>query len=394
MERTAQQWKGELEQELESLLGYWMQHAPDAVHGGFYGRIDHENRVHPEAPKGSVLHARILWTFSAAARHTGRADYRAIADCAYIYFTEQFIDRAYGGVYWSLDYKGAPLDAKKQVYAQSFAIYALSEYARCTGSDEALAEALALYQVVRRKGYDPEHGGYWEALTRDWQPIADMRLSAKDANEKKSMNTHLHVLEGFANLYRIAPREVLKADLQELVRLFLDHIIHPATHHLQLFFNEQWTPRSEIISYGHDIEAAWLVQEAAEVIADAELVAEVKARCLRVAEAAAEGLDRDGGLWYEKEGGHLVKEKHWWPQAEALVGFYNAYQVSGNPVHRRRAEDNWNFIRRHILHERGGEWKWGVYEDYSLMAHEDKAGFWKCPYHNGRACLELAVRLA
>jgi mannobiose 2-epimerase len=251
-----------------------------------------------------------------------------------------------------------------------------------------------LYKDIIKHSYDEARGGYLEALTREWKEIEDLRLSAKDFNEKKSMNTHLHVLEGFANLYRIWPDETLKKHITELIHLFLEHIIDGKTNHLVLFFDENWNPKSDIISYGHDIEAAWLMHEAAEIIHDEALLQVVRERSVQIAIAAERGLDRDGGLWYEKDKGHLIKEKHWWPQAEAMVGFYNAYQVTDDNSFRDKSLNSWRFIQNHILNKKDGEWFWGVNEDYSVMQDLDKVGVWKCPYHNGRACIEIIRRIS
>lgn len=379
---------------MEAILQYWMQATPDEAEGGFLGRIDQQGRVYPEAPKGSVLNSRILWSFSAAYRLTKKAPYLVFAQRAYRYLALHFIDHIYGGVFWTVDYKGHPLDTKKQVYALAFAVYGLSEYVLATGDEKAGQIAIQLYLDILKHSHDPQHGGYMEALTREWKEIADLRLSAKDANERKSMNTHLHLLEGFANLYRIWPDAQLKEKLRELIRIFLDHLVSPETAHLVLFFSDEWQPRSTLISFGHDIEATWLVQEAAELIGDEALLKEVKKRSAAVANAAAEGLDADGGLWYECEGGtgHWVREKHWWPQAEAMVGFFNAWQNGGGAEQLQRSLNAWAFVKAH-LRDKDGEWVWGVKEDHTVMKGEDKAGLWKCPYHNSRACVELIRRI-
>ena len=387
------QYRNEIAQELDAILSFWITHCVDERNGGFIGRMDHQNRIDPDGPKGSVLNSRILWTFSAAARFTGSDTHRAMADRAFAYLQRHFIDREWGGVYWSVTADGQPLDTKKQIYALAFAIYAFSEYYRLTANGAALDAAKDLFALIETHSYDGVHGGYIEALARDWQPLADLRLSTKDANEKKSMNTNLHVLEAYANLYRVWPDALLRKRLVALVRHFIDHIIHPQSGHLQLFFNESWEPRSTAVSYGHDIEAAWLVQEAAAVIGDEDLITEVKTRSLQVAEAAARGLDVDGGLWYERDGEHLVKEKHWWPQAEAMVGFFNAWQFTGDAVQLQRSVNSWRFVQQHIIDHELGEWIWGVREDYSPMPGEDKVGIWKCNYHNGRACIELLHRM-
>ncbi len=393
--KNLQQYYKELDQECLSILDWWMLHSIDYDNGGFFGKIDNDNVVMAGAPKGSVLNSRILWTFSAAYNHYKTPGYLQTATRAYNYIATHFVDTKYGGVYWSVDDSGKPLDDKKQVYAIAFAVYGLSEYVLACGDVQAKELALDLYQAVEKHSHDSAYGGYFEAFTREWNELEDLRLSNKDFNEKKSMNTNLHVLEAYTNLYRIHRDEILRKNIEDLIRLFLVHIIDQGTNHLILFFSEQWTPKSELISYGHDIEAAWLLQEAAQVIGHDELLGIVKQKCLDIAKAAAKGLDTDGGLWYEKNvaENHVIKEKHWWPQAEAMVGFFNAWQVSGEPHFLQKFEDAWSFIKKHLQDREDGEWFWGVHEDYSIMQEEDKAGLWKCPYHNGRACLELMKRI-
>ena len=209
------------------------------------------------------------------------------------------------------------------------------------------------------------------------------------------MNTHLHVLEAYTNLYRIWPDDGLKQQIETLINNFFDHFIDAGTGHLVLFFDEDWNRRSETISYGHDIEATWLLLEAAEVIGNHEMITRVSSTCIAIAEATIQGLDVDGGLWYEYEPAddHLIKEKHWWVQAEAMVGFYNAWQVSGSDKYFHLVLKNWAFIKDKILDKQNGEWFWGIKADGSIMPCEDKAGLWKCPYHNSRACIEIIRRI-
>jgi len=387
-------YKIELESELHNILGYWQKNTIDKEFGGFYGKLDNDNKIFKQASKGSVLNSRILWTFSAAYNLSRNEDYLHIAERAFQYIVAHFIDKKNGGVFWSVDYEGKPLDTKKQIYALSFAIYGLTEFYLATKSETAKTLAIELYHLIVAHSHDKINGGYIEALTVDWKEINDLRLSDKDANEKKSMNTHLHVLEGFANLYRIWPDENLEERIKELIYIFLNHIIDKKANHLILFFDDEWKVKSNIVSYGHDIEAAWLIQEAAEVIADQEILKKIKLVSVQIAEAATEGLNKDGGLWYEFDGdkNHLVKEKHWWPQAEAMIGFFNAWQMTGDEDYLQKSLNSWGFVKLHILDTKNGEWFWGVDENGEVM-DEDKVGLWKCPYHNGRACLELIKRI-
>jgi mannobiose 2-epimerase len=388
-------YKKELTAELGDILDYWINNTQDIAEGGFYGKIDNKNQVIPGSPKGSVLNARILWSFSAAYNLTGKKEYLALAERAFQYIIDYFIDKEYGGVYWTVDHLGNKLDTKKQVYASAFTIYALSEYYKVSRHENALNEAIGLFNILVDKSFDRDKTGYMEAFTEEWQPINDLRLSAKDANEKKTMNTHLHVLEGYTNLYRVWPDERLKEQTTILLHDFLDHFIDPQTGHLNLFFDEDWNRRSTLISYGHDIEAAWLLLDSAGAINDNDLVERLKRSATKISEATLQGLDADGGLWYEYEPAkdHLVKEKHWWVQAEAMVGFFNTWQITGDEQYLDVSVINWDFVKDKILDKKNGEWFWGVNENGQVMVAEDKAGLWKCPYHNSRACIEIINRI-
>jgi len=388
-------YKKELTVELGHILDYWINNTQDIAEGGFYGKIDNNNRVIPGSPKGSVLNARILWSFSAAYNLNGKKEYLELAKRAYQYIISDFVDKEHGGVYWTVDHAGNKLDTKKQVYASAFAIYAFSEYYKALGHEGALDEAIKLFRLLVDKSFDRHKTGYLEAFTEDWQPVSDLRLSAKDANEKKTMNTHLHVLEGYTNLYRVWPDEALKEQISLLLYNFLDHFVDEETGHLNLFFDEDWNRRSTLISYGHDIEAAWLLLDSAETIGDKELIVRLRSAAINISGAVLEGLDSDGGLCYEYEPAEnrLVNEMHWWVQAETMVGFFNTWQISKDEQYLDLSIMNWDFVKDKILDRKNGEWYWGVNGEGQVMATEDKAGLWKCPYHNSRACIEIIKRI-
>ena len=382
-------YREEIEHELGSILRYWMRSTTDEQRGGFIGRVDDKDNPHPDAPKGLVLNCRILWTFSAAWRQTGIWILRPLAARAYEYVISNFADSDYGGLFWSLHPSGQPLNTRKQIYGQAFALYGISEYYRATGDQSVLDQAIALYRLIEKYGADAGQYGYFEAFARDWSALEDLRLSEKDANEQKTTNTNLHILEAYTNLYLAWPDAILRRRIKLLLEVFTRHIVDASTGHLRLFFTADWQPRSELISYGHDIEAAWLLYAAALAIEDDTQIQQAKALAISLATAATEGLDDDGGLWYEKENGHLTREKHWWPQAEAMVGFLRIWRISGDREWRQRSIAAWEFVKKHIRDAHGNEWHWGVLADHTLMPGQDKAGFWKCPYHNSRACLEI-----
>jgi cellobiose epimerase len=389
------QFRKETTAELENILSWWMRMTVDNENGGFYGKIDHANKVFPEAPKGVVLNSRILWAFSSSYNLTGEREYLDTAARAFQYIRDHFIDNQFGGVYWTVNFKGEPLNTRKQIYALAFAVYGLSEYYLASGDESAKETAIQVYDSIVTHSYDSKYAGYIEALTRDWNQIEDLRLSDKDANEKKSMNTHLHLLEAFTNLYRTSSNELLRNRVAELIRIFLDRIIDRETNHLFLFFDDRWNVRSNVISYGHDIEAAWLIQEAAKAIREDSLSEDVSRISVKIAEAVAEGLDADGGLSYEydlQQKG-LVKQKHSWPQAEAMIGFFNAWQITGDDNFLDKSLASWQFAKNFLIDRELGEWYWGVNADQSPMLAEEKVGIWKCPYHNSRACIEIIRRI-
>ena len=379
----------------ENILPFWMDRVPDGTHGGFLGYLADDGTVDPVGPKGGVLNARILWTFAAAFHRYRNPAYRETADRALSSLLSHFWDETHGGIYWMLDHEGRPLSDRKQTYALAFALYALAEYHRATGSDEAVDRAVRLFRSIEEHARDPVHGGYWEARARDWTPLEDVRLSEKDRNSPKSMNTHLHLMEAYTNLLRVWEGEGLRDRLRALVEIHLERIVDPGSGHLLLFFDEKWRPVDGAVSFGHDIEASWLLVEAADVLGDAGLREEsagVAEKITRVTLAA--GFDREhGGVFAERDdGGPLDDEKHWWMQAEAIVGFVNAWELTGDEAFLEAAESTWRFVDRFLIDRTYGEWRWRVARDGSAIPGLPKVEPWKCPYHNSRAALEVVER--
>ena len=416
----------EMQDVLENnILPFWLEKMQDNENGGFYGRIDGSGVLHPDAEKGAILNARILWTFSAAYRVLEKEELLEAATRAKDYLVDHFIDPEYGGVYWSVDYKGEPLDTKKQFYAIAFAIYGLSEYARATGDREALEYALDLYDCIEEHAFDDEQNGYIEACTREWGKIGDMRLSELDANYPKSQNTHLHIMEAYANLLRclkemraqeqcdyvpaigsvlpvgisVPPETMVSVEgaLRNIISIFIDKILNPETNHLDLFFDMNWTRGAgHLESYGHDIECSWLLHEAALVLGDENLLEKVENVVQKVAKASEKGLREDGSMIHEAnlDTGHVDDDLHWWVQAENVVGWFNVWQHFGDEGAFKKSEKCWHYIKENLVDFDNGEWYWSRHPDGTLNTVDDKAGFWKCPYHNSRMCLEIIERTA
>lgn len=400
-----------LENLTHNILPYWMDNMVDP-RGGFYGRRDGSDRLDPDAPKGAILNARILWTFAAAYNALHDSRYLEMATRARDYIVDHFIDYESGGAYWSVNPDGSPLDTKKQFYAIAFIIYGLAEYYLATADEASLKLAVDLFHSIETHSLDTVKGGYIEATTREWQPIADMRLSDHDANSSKTMNTHLHIIEGYTNLLRALRKAgdqphaaEVEAATEGLLRIFLDRIENQRTHHLILFFDDDWVPLNNAESYGHDIEASWLLLETAQVIGRPELIAETIDHTYHIARAALQGRCSDGSMVYERHpDGHYDNDKHWWVQAEDVIGqlylarFHADAAVDDSEGHTFREREldgayrSWRYIADNLV-DPDGEWHWSrKAADGSINRDDDKAGFWKCPYHNSRMCLE-AMRI-
>lgn len=394
-------WAQRIEAELRgNILPFWMAHTVDRKNGGFYGALSNELHIDNDVERSAVLCARILWTFSVAYRRYGDHAYLKMARHAYAYLTGPFLDRKYGGIYWSVDRHGAPLLDRKHTYAQAFAIYALAEYHQSTADPGALPLARDLFHLIETYSYDPANLGNVECLSREWGALDDMRLSAVDINSRKSMNTMLHIMEGYSNLLRVWDDALVRQKLRWVIKIFLDHIIDPATHHLRLFFDDTWNWRhlTERASYGHDIEAGWLLVDAAEALGDDLLVTRARAESVAMAETVyAEALEPDGSLLYESqipgENNERATQKHWWPHAEAVVGFYNAYQISGQARFAEAARRCWDYIEAKFVDRAYGDWFKVLDRAGIPLAQQRKVGPWECPYHQSRVGFEMLRRL-
>jgi mannobiose 2-epimerase len=395
MPKNLIQFKAEVEKELKTnILPFHMENSIDQENGGFYGSVSNALEVKKDAPKGLVQNARLLWTYAQAYRVLHDPAYLKIADRAYDYLLDHFWDDDWGGFFWLLDYQGQPLEATKKVYGQAFGIYGFSEYYLATGKRQSLEKAIEIYRLLEQHCYDNQQKGYFEGTYRDWTLGGGMKLGEEDLAAQKSMNTHLHVMEAYTNLLRAWDDDGLKTKQKELILVTVDQIVDVAAGHFKLYFDENWQSMSDRISYGHDIEGSWLLVEAGEVLGDGDLLSRLEKIALKMVQATyEEGLNDDGGLYYEGDpSGIIDADKHWWPQAEAMVGFLNGYQLSGNEQFLEISFKNWEFIKQYIIDQKNGEWFWGVTPSGQPLDRE-KAGIWKGPYHIARACIEVGQRL-
>lgn len=385
--------RGSIEAEFDAIADWWLQFPLDADHGGFAGEVDFSGQLVDGAAKGVVLNSRILWFFSELNRFRKDARCRARADCAFLYLYDHFHDSTENGAVWSLHADGSIEQAKKQIYAQCFCIYAFSAYYAATGTPESLSRAFEYFDLVEKRARDRELGGYHEAFSRDWQPLADVRLGDDDLNAPKTMNTHLHLLEAYTALHKVAGNERTATALRDSIEIFCERIVDREAGHLRLYFDKHWRDLSCSWSFGHDIEASWLLREAAEALEDDELLENTCAISLQLAESCLSAGFGDLGqvcdeynLHTRQRGAYSV----WWVQAEALVGFLNAFELTRDERFGAAAHQVWNHILAHHKDRAAGEWHWMTDSQGKPLPGYCKAGFWKGPYHNGRAMLEAS----
>jgi len=381
---------------LQHILPFWSGPALDREQGGWMGWLSNDLQPDRTQSKSLILNTRILWTFSAAHAALQEGLHHDLADRALEWVMEKFWDDQHGGAVWRLDDTGKVIDDSKQIYGQAFYLYALAQYHLAFGSPTVLTRAKELFGLLDCHAHDSKAGGYFEVRGRNWSANdAESHVGGRELNATKSMNTNLHVLEALSTLYRAWPDPKVADRLREMIRVFRQHILDPRTLHFHHYFDDDWKVLSHSYTFGHDIEGSWLLCEAAEVLGDQALRHEVEALAVRMARVTLkEGMAEDGALRYEAEAGRIVDAgKEWWPQAEAVVGFLNAWQISRDPEFLVAANRLWAYIERHLVDREHGDWFWRINPDGKIDPAKPKVSEWKGPYHSGRACLETMRRL-
>lgn len=383
----------ELENELRAIACWWLSHVVDRKHKKIAGEVSNRNRRKRLEGMSLVLGARLTWFFSAIYRHDARLEYREAAQLCCRLLLDRYLDPVHGGMYWTLDWRHRPKSRKKQTYGQAFAIYALSEYYLAFGDAKALEAAQSLVELLEEHVRDRACGGYLEARAEDWSEIEGECVD--DVNADKTMNTHLHVLEAYSNFYRADRNPDFAELLRGLISLFIDRFARPGGDHLVQHYSRDWTEVPAAITFGHDIEASWLIPEAVTVLADAALEKQACTTAIKLARGVlVSGVDEYGGVSMGLQPGNIrISTREWWAQAEAMVGFMNAWQMTGEKQFLDTSFNCWRFIREHHIDMRYGEWRWNSSLDRQA-GDTYKAGPWKGPYHNGRALLEMIKRLS
>ena len=380
---------------LDSLLAWWTTFGFDNVRNRFYGEVGNNNQPNESATLMVIQRARILWFFSVVSQKENYSQYKRFADIQYEELVNHFYNENTKGFFWELDQNYSVLKNRKQSYAQAFCIYALSEYYLLSGNNKVKRLAYETFSMLESKVWDNVYHGYIEALDHDWSAMEDMRLSDKDQNVPKTMNTHLHIIEAYTTLCKVTGRQDVQTSLERVTRLYVDKFYNEKSKGFQLFFDNEWCLCSDIISYGHDIESSWLLYEAAQMIDDEIFTTRIKKIALDIVEEVIHsGINIDGAVKNEVHIKVTDTSYDWWPQAEGVVGFINAYEIDQSKSYLAIAQKCLSFIDQHIVDHDHGEWYWKISTEYEVDTTISKSNGWKAPYHNGRMYIEILHRLS
>jgi mannobiose 2-epimerase len=375
----------------DMIIPFW-KNLHDSKNGGYFGWMDFDLNVNQQAVKGCILNSRILWFFSAAALALKRDDLKREAEHAYAFLKKAYLDREYGGVYWSVNYDGTVCDDTKHTYNQAFAIYALSAYYRLTLDREALAIAYDIYHIIENRCTDDI--GYLEAQDRSFHPIPNDKLSENGVLAEKTMNTLLHVFEGYSGLYEVTRDEEVGRSMRRILDIFCKKVYNPEKKRQEVFFDRYMNPILDLHSYGHDIETSWLMDWGCGLLGDESLSKKIAEINNQLADNIYHTAYHNHSVWNECDRGVENKMRVWWVQAESVLGFLNAYQKNPQRTeYLRAAVDIWNYIKTTVKDPRpGSEWFWQVDDNGNPDRQKPLVEPWKCPYHNGRLCLEILRR--
>lgn len=372
------------------ILPFWSK-LKDAENGGFFGEMNFDLTVDPKANKGGIHISRFLWSFSAAYNATGNPEYLELAKHAYAFLVNKVYDHESKGLYWMVDYKGEPKDTRKHVYVQSFGIYALSEFYRASKDEVVLDLAKEIFNKVEELAYQSNTKAYKEEFDRNWNEISNEMLS-EGMNAELTMNTHIHILEAYTNLYKVWPSSELRKSLETLLEVMYEKIYNKETKFLGVFFDNEWNSIVQMLSFGHDIEASWLIDETLKLleIEKPEYVQMVIDIAYNIKNYA---MQSDGSLINEEVNGEKDYTRIWWVQAEAMVGFLNAYERTKDSEFTNLVKGLWEYTKANIVdHRENGEWFWSREAD-GKPTKRNIGDPWKTPYHNSRFCLEIMKRV-
>lgn len=387
----------EMKQHLKEVIIPFWKSMKDEECGGFYGYLDYDLNLDKKAVKGCILNSRITWFFSQAylvLKEIGELDESllAMANHGFSFMEQYCMDQEFGGIYWSMNFDGSPNETIKHTYNQAFSIYALSAFYEATGNQKALKMAMELFEIIETKCRDEE--GYLESFDREFKLIDNEKLSENGVIAYRTMNTLLHVFEAYTELFKVTQEEKVKEKLLWMMDVFADKMYNPILHRQEVFFDKEYHSLIDLHSYGHDIETAWLIDRGVEVVGLKNYEAKMTPITADLTREIFEVAFNGDSLHNECENGHVNTSRIWWVQAESVVGFLNGYQKDQDRVeYMAAAKKQWNYIKEFMIDTRkGSEWYWEVDMNGQPTSKKPIVEPWKCPYHNGRMCLEVIRR--
>ena len=374
------------------MIPFWNSMRDDEC-GGYYGFLSENIELNKDYPKGCILNSRILWFYSNAYALLKDEKLKDNARHAYEFLRDHFLDEKEGGVYWSVDREGNPVDDSKHTYCQAFAIYGLASYYAITDDDEdVLYLAYELFDVIESKMRD--EGGYLEAFNKDFTPASNEKLSENGVMATRTMNTLLHVLEAYTELYRVDQALNVKDRIEEMLGIFTKHMVNYDLGRQEVFFDHDYNTLIDLYSYGHDIETSWLLDRTLDVLNEKEYTDKVRPILHTIGENIFDRAFDGNALYNEAENGKIDHRRIWWVQCESIIGFTNMYQATNDEKYLDAAKSIWKFTKEYIIDKReGGEWHSELTGENVVITTKPIVDEWKCPYHNGRMCIEMIKRL-
>lgn len=374
---------------LNHIMPFWNKLKDER--GGFYGFMDFDLNINKDSLKGGILNSRIMWFYSNIYLTCKSEEALVYAKHAFEFLKNCCLDKENGGVYLLMNSDGTPYDDMKHTYNQAFAIYGLASYYDATKDKESLKIAYELFNIIETKCVDEY--GYTEAFDRKWNLSDNDLLSEDGFHADKTMNALLHILEAYTELYRVDKDERVKEKLRKALLVCKNTVYNSDTHILGVFFDKKMNSIADIYSYGHDIEASWLIDRALEVLEDDKLTEEISPMTEEIAKMVLNTAYENNSLNNQNCEGKIDKTRVWWVQAESVVGFLNAFEKTGDEKYLLAALNIWSYIKEYLIDDReGSEWFWDLNFEGKPSSRKPIVEPWKCPYHNGRMCMEVIRR--
>ena len=365
------------------LIPFW-NNLYDSEYGGFYGSADSDNNINKTSPKSAVLQTRILWFYSSCYKALKDKNLFEYASRQFDFIIKYMIDENDGGIFWDVEYDGKVKDRQKHTYALAFALYSISAYYSVSKNKSAFDAAQRLFNLIERD-YKDEYG-YTEVFSLD----KSVKGSAR------TMNTLLHIIEAYTEYHAAVNTAESRKALEYSLDLVRTKAYNDDLCRIECNFDEFMNPVGDVLSYGHDIEASWIVYRACEILGNDEILSDLSPKLDKLTQnVISKGFVDNGrnGIYYECKNNIDNTYRSWWVMSEAIVALVHRYNLYKDKQSIYLAENVWDYVKKYFISPHG-EWHTQVDEKgEAIKSRSGLCGAWKCPYHNGRMCLELMEML-